>query len=60
MAYFMHLAIWPPKSSLTPNSEKLCDIIVECWGGGGGIKFYKWSIHKNFKFQKHILFVKYI
>jgi hypothetical protein len=35
MAYFMHLAVWPPKSSLTPNSEKLCDITVECRGRVG-------------------------
>jgi hypothetical protein len=30
MAYFMHFAVWPPKSSLTPNSEKLYDVTVEC------------------------------
>jgi hypothetical protein len=34
MTYFMHLAVWPPKSSLTPNSKKLCDVTVE-YGGGG-------------------------
>jgi hypothetical protein len=33
MAYFMHLALWPPKSNLTPNSEKLCDVTVECGEG---------------------------
>jgi hypothetical protein len=35
MAYFMHLAIWPPKSSLTPNFEKMCDVTVECGGRVG-------------------------
>jgi hypothetical protein len=35
MAYFMHLAVWPPKSSLTPNSKKLCDVTVECGGRVG-------------------------
>jgi hypothetical protein len=35
MAFFMHLAVWPPKSSATPNSEKLCDITVECGGRVG-------------------------
>jgi hypothetical protein len=57
MAYFVHLDVWPPKSSLTPNSEKLCDVTVE-WGKGWRVKFGKWSIHKNFEFQQHILFVK--
>jgi hypothetical protein len=35
MAYFMLLAVWPPKSSLTPDSEKLCDVTVECGGRVG-------------------------
>jgi hypothetical protein len=57
MAYFKHLAEWSPMSSLTPNSEKLSYITMDC-GGGGSKKFGKWLIHKNFEFQKHILFVK--
>jgi hypothetical protein len=35
MVYFMLLPVWPPKSSLTPNSEKLCDVTVECGGSVG-------------------------
>ncbi len=35
MAYFMHLAVWSPKSSLSPNSEELCDVTVECGGRVG-------------------------
>ncbi len=34
--YFIHLAIWPRKSNLTPYFKKLCDVTVECGEGGGG------------------------
>ncbi len=29
MACFVLLAIWPPKSGLTPSSKKLCDVTIE-------------------------------
>jgi hypothetical protein len=29
MACFVLLAVWPPKSGLTPSSEKLCDVAIE-------------------------------
>ncbi len=29
MACFILLALWPSKSSLTPSSEKRCDISIE-------------------------------
>ncbi len=56
MAYFMHLAIWPPKSSLTSNSEELSDFTVD-YEEGGSVKFGKWAINNNFELQKLILFV---
>jgi purine nucleoside permease len=51
MAYFMHLAVWPPKSSLSPNSEKLCDITVEC-GEGWECKVQKLVNTQKFKISK--------
>jgi hypothetical protein len=29
MACFVLLAVWPPKSGLTPSSKKLCDVTIE-------------------------------
>ncbi len=29
MACFVLFAVWPPKSGLTPSSEKLCDVTIE-------------------------------
>ncbi len=55
MANLMHLAVWPPKSSLTPNSEILCDITVECGlGGEHKVQPMVKKQNKNFEFQKHI------
>jgi hypothetical protein len=45
MAYFMHLAVWPPKSSLAPNS-----CVNSLWNVGEGLEHKVWQMVHTQKF----------
>ncbi len=47
MAYFRHVVIWPSKSSLTPNSEKVCDVTARTVGAAA----YIWLTVRDYAFN---------
>jgi hypothetical protein len=49
MAYFMHLDVWPPKSSLTTPIPRNC--VTSLWNAGEGLEHKVRQMVNTQKFQ---------